>query len=498
MSIAFRETIIQSPYKDVLTHELKRKNPAFGEIFSYNRDGELYFNKTGLKIVDLLKKHGEPYDAPIQITDLTKVTERAGQLKKIFRESAQETGYLADKFQVHYATKANAKGPVVMAALKEVDVETTAELDLFNIQRMRRRGFIKKDIKIISNGFKVRNEQKFDKGYGHRIIDLFNEGADITPVLCQNELPFFQENVKSGIMNVGLRLKYGQIDNDRDLGRLVSRFGFDWEELQTEAEKIKNSPHLEFTMLHAMISAAHTVEPQALAKSALFAAEKWAKLKQMYPKLTHLNFGGGFPTIDSGYDHKAFLKTYLSGVKEICKRYGVELPTIVVESGSFIATDTEHLVYKVTENNTNSIDGAPWITVNGILTNLPDIWVQEDAFTFVAANHADSPLVGVRVGDVTCDSNNVYPPKDQPTKLIQMPNKFDGLVIVAINTGAYQDAISGVSSQKEAKLVNHCGQAEPIQVYIGKNGKVWSNTRASMEEMSNIAGYSDEMLSLAK
>jgi hypothetical protein len=116
----------------------------------------------------------------------------------------------------------------------------------------------------------------------------------------------------------------------------------------------------------------------------------------------------------------------------------------------------------------------------------------------VAANHANSPLIGVRVGDVTCDSNNVYPPKDQPEKLITMPNEFDGLVIVAINTGAYQDAISGVSSQKEAKLVNHCGQAEPIQVYIGKNGKVWSNTRASMEEMSNIAGYSDEMLSLAK
>jgi diaminopimelate decarboxylase len=134
---------------------------------------------------------------------------------------------------------------------------------------------------------------------------------------------------------------------------LVSRFGL-LEELQTGADKIKNSPHLEFTMLHAMISAAHTVEPQALAKSALFAAEKWAKLKQMYPKLTHLNFGGGFPTIDSGYNHKAFLKTYMTGVKEICKRYNVELPTIVVESGSFIATDTEHLVYKVIENNTNS------------------------------------------------------------------------------------------------------------------------------------------------
>lgn len=489
-------TIKETAYRYVLESELK--NPAFGEIFGYNREGELFLNRTGHKVVDLLHEYGDPFDAPIQITDLGQVTERAKRLKDIFRDGAREAGYPENKIQCHYATKANSKGPIVAAALREVNVETTAELDLFNIQRMRRRGFVSKNIRIIGNGFKVRNEQKFDKGYGMRIIELFSDGADITPVLCQNELPFFQENVKSGIMNVGLRLKYGQVDNDHDLNSLISRFGFDWEGLKTEAEKIKNSPHLEFTMLHAMISAAHTVEPHALAKSALFAAEKWAQLKQIYPKLTHLNFGGGFPTIDSGYDHKAFLKVYFRGVKEICKKYGVELPTIVVESGSFVATDTEHLVYKVIENNTNSSDGAPWVTINGILTNLPDIWVQEDAFTFVAANHANSPMVGVRIGDVTCDSNNVYPPKDQPNKLVLLPNKLDELVVVAINTGAYQDAISGIAGQKEAKVVNHCGQAEPIQVYIKENGKVWSNTRASTEEMSNIAGYNDEMLSLAR
>lgn len=502
--IQFERAVSQTPYKEVLTHELKKKNPAFGEMFKYDQNGDLILlpveghRKNEIKIVDLLNKYGEPFDSPIQITDLSKVTERAGQLKKIFKESAKAAQYPENKIQCHYATKANSKGPIVAAALKEVNIETTAELDLFNIQRMIRRGHVSKNIKIISNGFKVKGEQNFDKGYGQRIVDLFNEGADVVPVLCQNELPFFQAQVKSGIMNVGLRLKYGQVDSEQGLDSLVSRFGFDWEGLQKEAAKIKDSPHLEFTMLHAMISTAHTVEPEALAKSALFAAEKWAKLKQMYPKLTHLNFGGGFPTIDSGYDHRAFLKTYLTGVKKICKQNGVELPTIVVESGSFVATDTEHLVYKVLEHNTNSADGAPWITVNGILTNLPDIWVQEDAFTFVAANHANSPLVGVRIGDVTCDSNNVYPPKDQPNKLITMPKELKDLVIIAINTGAYQDAISGIAGQKEAKVVNHCGQAEPIQVYIGKNGKVWANTRASMEEMSNIAGYNDEMLFLAK
>lgn len=499
MFIAER-TIRETPYSEILTSELRRKNPAFGEIFGYNPEGELYFKKNGLKIVDLLKKYGEPFDAPIQITDLAKVTERAKLLKDIFKKGASDANYPENKLQFHYATKANSKGPVVAAALKEVNVETTAELDLFNVQRMRRRGFVSKNIKIICNGYKGGREQNFDRGYGRRVLDLHSDGANITAVLGPNELPYFQENVK-GVMDVGLRLKFGQVDNDRDLENLISRFGFDWQDLQEEAKKVSASTNLRFTMLHAMISAAHTVEPHALAKSALFAAEKYAILKQKHPSLTHLNFGGGFPTIDSGYDHEAFLKTYLSGVKDICARYGVELPVIVVESGSFIATDTEHLVYKVVDVDTNSADRVPWVIINGILTNLPDIWVQEDPFTFVAANHANEPLTAVRIGDLTCDSNCVYPPKPRPGEhheVITLPKKLHDLVIVAINEGAYQDAISGIGAQKEAKMVNHCGQAEPIQVYISKNGKVWSNTRASIEEMSNVAGYSDEMLSLAK
>lgn len=500
MGIIGPETIRNTPYKEVVKGEVK--NPAFNELFEYDNEGNLLLKRHGIKVVDLLSKYGDPFDAPIQFTDTTVVTKRARDLKDIFGRGAELSGYPKDRLQFHYAAKANFKAPVIAAALKEVHMETSGELDLYNFELMRRRGIIPKDKKVICNGYKSGRRQNFDKGYAERIIDAHENGADITPVLVQNELPFYQERVKKGVLSVGLRLKFGVVSSEKDLSGLVSRFGFDWQDLEKEAEKIKSLPNLEFTMLHAMSSAASAVNPEAFAKSALIAAEKYAILKRNHPSLTYLNLGGGIPSFDTGYDYNAFIVPFLTGVKSICAKYGVELPTVVIESGSFIATDCESLVYRVIDVSRNSADGAPWISLGGILTNLPDIWIQEDPFTFVAANNANEPLTGVRIGDLTCDSNNVYPPKDQPEKLVLMPKKFEGLAVVAINTGAYQDNISGVGSAKEAKMVNHCGNAEPIQVYITKNRKggtrIVSGTRTSIQEMSNIVGFGEGSMILLK
>lgn len=495
---AVERTIGQTPYSEILKTELK--NPAFNEVFSYDRDGNLVLSpveggrRNPIKVIDLLNKYGE--NGVIQITDLGMIKRRAHQLKDIFWHSADAVDYPREKIQLHHAFKVNTKGPNILAALSELNAETSGEFDVHNILKMRRRGFVPRNIKVVSNGFIFDWKQANDKGYAQSILYARNEGLDITPILGPNMLHFFQKNVSKGVLDVGLRLKYGQVSNDRDLDILVSRFGFDWNDLQKEASKIRVSPNLKFTMLHAMITAAHTIEPRAMAKSALFAAEKWAQLKKIHPSLTHLNFGGGFPTIDSGYDHDAFLKIYLSGVKEICNRYGVPLPTIVVESGSFVATDTEHLVFPVVNTYKNSSHPYREMNVAGTIMSLPDIWVQEDPFTFAAIDHANDSPIPVRIGDATCDSNCTYPPKTQPDKYIMMPQNTTA--VVANCTGGYQDVLGGISGQSEAKLVNHCGQREPKQVYILPNGKVWTNTSPSMEEMSNIAGYNDQMLSLAK
>ena len=490
-----REIIGNIPYKEVVASELN--NPAFKEIFAYDSEGDLFFRRNGIKIVDLMKNYGDRYDAAIQITDTVQVTQRAHMLKEIFRQGARLAGYPEKNIQIHYATKANFKAPIVAAALKEVDMETSSPLDLVNFAWMRKRGIVPKDKKVVCNGYKGDSRFQFDKGYGARILGLHREGVDITVVLDKNELPYYKNSVTRGVLDVGLRLKFGPVTNDGELDRLVSRFGFSWNDLQLEAKNIDQSKNLRFTMFHAMISAAHAIQPKEFVKSALFAVEKYAILRQKHPTLTHLNLGGGIPSIDSGYDYNAFLKPYLTGVIDICRKYRIPLPTIVIESGSFIATDCENLAFRVVENGVNSSDRAPWAVINGVLTNLPDIFIQEDPFTFVAANHANEPSIGIRIGDMTCDSNDVYPPKNQPEKLIHMPRKLDDLIIVAINTGAYQDVISGVGSEKEANFVLHCGNPEPIQVYIGedRSGRPYirSSKRPTLQEMSHLSGFSDDL-----
>jgi hypothetical protein len=492
------ERLTGNSYKERLSRELA--NPAFREVFSYNQRGELVlrpvegFRRNEINVVDLLRKYGE--GGAIQITDLGMVKRRSRQLKEIWAESADAVGYPKDKLQLHHASKVNIKGPNIKAAASELEIETSGEFDVYNIMKMVRRGHVRRDIKVISNGFIYDWKQAGDRGYALRIIDAHNEGIDITPVLSPNMLPFFQKHVRKGEMSVGLRLKFGQKTNERELDKLVSRFGFSWNNLQHEAMEIKKSPNLKFTMLHAMITAAQIVEPQAMANSALFAAEMWAQLKKQHPSLTHLNFGGGFPTIDSGFDHKKFLKIYFAGVKEICKRNGVELPVITLESGSFVAADTEHLVYPVVDTYQNSANPYSEMNVTNTIMNMQDIWVQEDPFTFVAVDHANDSPIAVRIGDTTCDSNCTYPPKTQPDKYISMPENTSA--VVAIMVGAYQDVLGSINAQREAKSVGHCGLRDPKQVYITEDGRIWSNTLPSMEEMSNLAGYNDQMLSLVK
>jgi len=493
----YPETIRHTPYKEILQSELK--NPAFREVFSY-KNGDLILNpvegyrKNPIRMVDLLNNYGE--GGAVQVTDLGMVKRRAHQLKEVLWKGADSVGYPRVKIEPHHAGKVNIKGPNIKAALSELDAETSWEFDLFNIQKMRRRGDVPQDIKVICNGFIYDWKQGKNMSYARRVLEAYNEGVDITPVLSPHMLPFFQKNVSKGVMGVGLRLKFGQESKDPELERLVSRFGFLWNDLQKEAQLIKDSPNLEFSMLHAMITAAHTVEPHALAKSALFAAEKWAELKQIHPSLTHLNFGGGFPTIDSGFDHNAFLKIYFSGIMEICKKYDVDLPTVVIESGSFVAADTEHLIYPVVDTYKNSTNYYTEMNVTNTIMDLGDIWIQEDPFTFVAIDHANDALISVRLGDTTCDSNCTYPPKTQPNTYIPMPAKTSA--VVAIMTGAYQDSLDTVTGQIHASSVEHCGLRNPKQVYITEDGRTWANTLPTLEEMSNVAGYNDQLLSLVK
>lgn len=493
---AVERTINQTPYKEILRSELR--NPAFGENFRYEH-GDLMLNpveggrRNSIRVMDLLSRYGE--NGVIQITDLGRVEQRARKLQQIFAKSARAVGYPEDKIQLHFAFKANTKGPFVLSALTAgLNAETSGEFDLFNIQRMISEGLIDPKIKVISNGFKLEPPQNGDMGYAQRIIYAHQKGLNVLPVLENGELPFFIKHGKN--MDIGLRLKFGQVTNANDLDSLVSRFGLSLSELTKEAHIVKNSDNLKFTMLHAMITAAHTIEPHALAESALFAARIYAELKKENPSLTHLNFGGGFPTVDSGFDHEKFVKIYLSGVKEICSANGVDLPVITIESGSFVAADCEHLVYPIRGTYKNNSQPYQEMKISGTLMNMDDIWVQEDPFTFVAADHGEDTAIPVRLGDHTCDSNCVYPPKDQPNKYIMMPQNASA--VVAINVGGYQDVLGGVAGQKEAKLVNHCGKREPKQVYILNNGKVWTNTSPSLVEMSNVAGYDKGMLSLVK
>ncbi len=485
----------QMSYRDRLAHEMK--NPVFDKLFAYNEAGDLYFLDTGITIRELMETHGIPQDAPIQITNLLQVEERAKELVKMVNDAARSVGYPEGHMQVHYATKANPKAEVVTTAMRHTHIETSAPQDLENIEQMIALGIMsaKDGKKIVCNGPKD-DPTKFDHGYTKRAIDLHNKGFDLTLVLDENERGQLDDPTQiEGRLQVGLRLKFGEVDTENELANERSRFGFDWEDLQKEAEKIKALPHLKLTMLHAMVSAAETLEPNEFVKSLLFAAEKYAMLKKDHPELTHLNMGGGIPSAGSGYDYKAFFESYFAGVKEICEKYEIDPPTIVFESGSFITNDCETLVFEVKEEKINDADKTPWLRFNGSFSSLPDIHILRVPYDFIAATNAKTRAHRVGLGDSSCDSNYVYPRKDdKTTPLVLMPRNMKKQLIAVPFAGNYQDVISGIGE----KVVLHCGAPEPIRVFIYKdeqgNIQVEGATRPSMAESSRILGYKEESL----
>lgn len=485
----------QMSYRDRLAHEMK--NPVFDKLFAYNEAGDLYFKDTRLTIRELMEAHGIPQDAPIQITNLLQVEARASQLVVMVNEAARNVGYPDGHMQVHYATKANPKAEVVTSAMRHTHIETSSPQDLENIEQMIALGIMSPEDgkKIVCNGPKD-EATAFDRGYMRRAIDLHNDGFDVTVVLDENELHQLTEpSPIDGRLQVGLRLKFGEVDTESELANERSRFGFDWPHLQQEADMIKTLPHLKLTMLHAMVSAAETLEPKEFVKSLLFAAEKYAALKKDHPELTHLNMGGGIPSAGSGYDYKAFFESYFAGVKEICEKYEIDPPTIVFESGSFITNDCETLVFEVKEEKINDADQTPWLRFNGSFSNLPDIHILDVPYDFIAATNAKAKTHRVGLGDSSCDSNYVYPRKgDTKTPLVLMPKDMKGQLMAVPLAGNYQDVISGIGE----KVVLHCGAPEPIRVFIYKdeqgNVQVEGATRPSMVESSRILGFKEESL----
>jgi arginine decarboxylase len=217
--------------------------------------------------------------------------------------------------------------------------------------------------------------------------------------------------------------------------------------------------------------------------------EIYAQLRKTHDTLSIFDYGGGIPvgmTLDFDFDYGKFARDLLSRMRETCDSAGVPVPDILGEMGRYtVAEHGAHLfrIQSVKENGSQ----LPWYIIDGsIMSSFPDAWALGEHFIVLPLNHLDQPFHRVRLGGITCDSDDIYPPGHSAVPLF-LPVETKDLYIGFFGIGAYQEMLGGAGGSK------HCVIPEADELIIDRkaNGEYEFQVLPgqSAEEVLENLGY---------
>jgi arginine decarboxylase len=149
----------------------------------------------------------------------------------------------------------------------------------------------------------------------------------------------------------------------------------------------------------------------------------------------------------------------LTTLQAICQRYDVPVPDVMGEFGRYTASEHGAHLFKVIAAKENN-SSLPWYIIDGsIMSSFPDSWALSEHFIVLPLNHLDQDFQQVQLGGITCDSDDVYPPKPSQSPLY-LPVATEDLYIGFFSIGAYQEMLGGVRGSK------HCVLPEAYELLI--------------------------------
>ena len=148
-----------------------------------------------------------------------------------------------------------------------------------------------------------------------------------------------------------------------------------------------------------------------------------------------LNLGGGFGVryteSDPKFDYAGAIRTLAAAVKDAAARYGVPLPTILLEPGRSVVADAGMTLYTV--GTVKEIPGfRTYVSVDGGMPDNPRYALYRSTYTVVNATHADrAPDRAVTVAGRCCESGDLIAEGAR----VATPERGDLLAVLV--TGAY-------------------------------------------------------------
>jgi arginine decarboxylase len=437
-------------------------NHVFNDYLSA-RDGRLYFEDLDLAQLFIGGRQdqglGRIMPSPLELVYLPKIRQKIERMRQIFADVIAETGY-GGRFLYAYASKANAAEEVVRTALDAgVHYEMSSTVDVEIARLMIAAGHLPPDQMVICNGFKPGGSD-----YADNIVRLKREHDGVIPVIeGLGELPPLAD---SGLFfEIGLRQKsYGPHHGLDEMDGVNSRFGMSLADIHKAADIIAAAPNLSLKLYHAMVGS------QILSKTDFLAwlqppIEIYAQLRQRHPSLSIFDFGGGIPvpmTLDFTFDYRGFARRLLTALQAVCGRYDVPVPDVLGELGRYTTSEHGAHLFKVVAVKENR-SKLPWVIIDGsIMTSFPDSWALSEHFIVLPLNHLDKPFRRVQLGGITCDSDDVYPPKPSHSPLY-LPVETENLYVGFFSIGAYQEMLGGVRGSK------HCVLPEANELLVDRD-----------------------------
>lgn len=399
---------------------------------------------------------GRAFPSPLEIVYLPLIRRKIERMRRVFADVIAEVGY-DGRFHYAYASKANAAEEVIrttLAAGAHHEMSSTVDVEIARL--MIGRKLLPPERMIICNGFKPAGTD-----YAQNILRLRQEHERLIPVV--EDLAELSPLVASGLsFDVGLRQKsYGAHEDVEEMNAANSRFGMDLKEMWKAADYVAAAPNLTLRLYHAMVGS-QLVDGKAFVQRLTPPMEIYARLRQRYPTLEIFNFGGGMPvpmTLNFEFDYHAFVRLLLTTMQEVCERYGVPVPAIMGEFGRYTTAEHGAHLFKVITVKENG-SALPWYVIDGsIMTSFPDSWALSEHFVVLPLTHLDEPFRQVQLGGITCDSDDVYPPKPSNAPLF-LPAETDDLYLGFFSIGAYQEMLGGVRGSK------HCVLPEAVELIV--------------------------------
>lgn len=442
------------------------------------KDGYLQWN--GVDVKALIDKYG----TPLKFTYLPKIGMQINEAKKMFATAFKKHKY-EGKYNYCYCTKSSHFSFIIEEALKhDIHLETSYAYDIDIIQNLHRRKKITKDAFIICNGFK-------EKIYTKAIARLLNSGfKNVIPVLDnKDELKAYRKSVKVPF-NMGIRVA---AEEEPTFPFYTSRLGIRSKDiLEFYVDEIEGfEDRFQLKMLHIFLNKG--IKDDIYYWSELNKViNLYCQLRKICPELDSINIGGGFPikhSLGFDYDYQFMINEIVRNIKAACKKSKVPMPNIFTEFGSFTVGESMAHIYSVIGEKMQN-DRETWYMIDSsFITTLPDTWGIGEKFLMLPINKWDVEYQKVKLGGITCDSNDYYDSEEHINEVF-LPKVEDKepLYVGFFHTGAYQDQISGYGG------IKHCMIPSPqyILIDVDKNGKqvdwVYAKEQTA-QSMLKILGY---------